>query len=81
MKTCDGGTIALDAGEKRLLELHNRARTRRGLKPLCVHPALSDAARAHSQEMLRRNFISHESLDGETVRERRSSPPREHHVH
>jgi uncharacterized protein YkwD len=70
VKTCDGGTIALDAGEKRLLELHNRARTRRGLKPPCVHPALSDAARAHSQEMLRRDFISHESFDGETVRER-----------
>ena len=40
-KTCDGGSIALDAGEKRMLELHNKARTRRGLKPLCVHPALT----------------------------------------
>ncbi len=70
VKTCDGGTIALDAGEKRMLEVHNRARTRRGLKPLCVHPALTEAARAHSQEMIRRDFLSHQSFDGETVKER-----------
>ncbi len=70
VNTCDGGSIALDAGEKRMLELHNRARTRRGLKPLCVHPALTEAARAHTQEMLGRDFMSHESFDGETVGER-----------
>jgi uncharacterized protein YkwD len=45
VRTCDGATIALNADEERVLELHNRARTRRGLKALCVHPALTEAAR------------------------------------
>lgn len=70
VRTCDGGTIDLDAGEKRMLELHNRARTKRGLKPLCVHPALTEAARAHSREMLDKDYLSHQSFDGETVKER-----------
>lgn len=68
--TCDGGTITLSADEKRTLELHNRARKERRLKPLCVHPVLTRAARAHSQEMLDRDYTSHNSYNGETVRQR-----------
>jgi uncharacterized protein YkwD len=68
--TCDGGTITLNAEEKSVLELHNKARKKRGLKALCVHPILTQAARAHSKEMLDRDYTSHDSFNGETVKER-----------
>jgi uncharacterized protein YkwD len=68
--TCDGGTITLNADEKRVLELHNNARKKHGLKALCVHPILTQAARAHTQEMLDTDYASHNSLNGETVKER-----------
>ncbi len=70
VKTCGGDTIKLSADEKRVLELHNKARKSRGLRPLCVHPALTQAARAHSRDMLDRDYSSHTSPDGETVKQR-----------
>ena len=36
VKTCGGGSIELKAAEKRMLDLHNQARTNRGLSRLCV---------------------------------------------
>jgi uncharacterized protein YkwD len=70
VSTCDGGTITLNSEEKRVLELHNRARKRHGRKPLCVHPILTQAARAHTEEMLDKDFLSHDSFNGETITER-----------
>lgn len=70
VKTCGGDTIELNGPEKRVLELHNIARIHRGLKALCVHPVLTKAARAHTQEMLDKDYISHNSFNGETVKER-----------
>jgi uncharacterized protein YkwD len=69
-KTCGGGTIEVNFNEKRMLELHNKARTERGLKVLCVHPTLTRAARAHSQEMLDKDYASHNSFNGESVKKR-----------
>lgn len=59
VRTCTGGTVNLKAIEKRMLDLHNRARADRGLKRLCVHPKLQKAARAHSRDMIRRDYFSH----------------------
>ena len=70
VQTCTGGTIRLSGDEKRILDLHNNARTSRGKKALCVHPYLTEAARYHSQDMLDRDYMSHTSPDGETVKER-----------
>jgi len=70
VKTCTGGTIDLTTSERRLLDLHNEARTSRGLKALCVHPALTKAARFHSQEMLDKDYSSHNSYDGESLKAR-----------
>lgn len=70
VKTCGGGTIKLNGNEKRMLELHNKARAKRGTRALCVHPALTKAARAHSKEMLDKDYLSHDSFDGETVKQR-----------
>jgi uncharacterized protein YkwD len=56
---CGGGKIFLYATEERLLTLHNNARENHGLKPLCVHPALQRAARAHSKDMIQHNYFAH----------------------
>lgn len=70
VETCGGGRLYLNAKEKRILELHDQARKRRGLEPLCVHPALTEAARAHSREMIERDYFSHESYRGASLVER-----------
>ena len=62
VKTCTGGSIALKANEKRSLDLHNSARKSQGLGALCVHPALQRAARAHSADMINRDYFSHGSI-------------------
>jgi uncharacterized protein YkwD len=60
--TCGGGKIYLHAKEKRLLTLHNNARTNHGLRPFCVSPTLRKAARAHSRDMIQRDYFSHNTL-------------------
>jgi uncharacterized protein YkwD len=67
VETCTGETIQLSGYEKRVLDLHNWTRAEYGLQPLCVHHALTEAARAHSQEMLDGDYFGHESSDGGTV--------------
>ena len=64
--TCNGGSIYLNDYEKRTLELHNRARAQNGLAQFCVHPTLVKAARSHSQEMIDRDYFSHNSYNGES---------------
>jgi uncharacterized protein YkwD len=69
-KTCSGDPIKLTNAEERVLRLHNHARAAHGLKALCVQPDLTRAARAHSQEMLDKDYATHESFNGESVRDR-----------
>ncbi len=59
VRACGGGTIKLKAKEARSVALHNRARKSRGLRPLCVHPKLTKAARAHSADMIRKDYFEH----------------------
>ena len=59
---CGGGKIFLYATEERLLTLHNNARMDHDLKPFCVHPALQKAARAHSEDMIQRDYYSHDTM-------------------
>ena len=66
VETCTGEPIQLSGYEKRVLDLHNWTRADYGLQPLCVHPDLTEAARAHSQEMLDGDYFGHASLDGGT---------------
>ncbi len=66
VKTCGGGSIDLNTSEKRTLDLHNQIRTGNGLPAFCVQPKLTNAARAHSQEMLDKDYFSHNSYNGET---------------
>ena len=70
VRTCGGGSISLKIKEKRTLALHNVARAAHGLKPLCADPRLTRAARSHSREMIRKDYFSHSSYNGESVIER-----------
>lgn len=64
--TCTGPTILLSADEKRTLDLHNLQRAKSLLSALCVDPALTKAARAHSDDMIAKSYFSHTSLTGTT---------------
>jgi uncharacterized protein YkwD len=70
VKTCGGGSISLKANEKRIFGLHNATRVNNGLKPLCVDPRLTKAARSHSREMIEKDYFSHSSYNGESVGQR-----------
>jgi len=59
VRTCGGGTINLVDAERRMLTLHNQKRAKRDLPRFCVHPALGRAARAHSKDMIQRDYFSH----------------------
>lgn len=59
VKGCTGTNVTLKANEYRMLTLHNKARASKGLARLCVHPALQRAARAHSADMIRRDYFAH----------------------
>ena len=63
---CTGTAITLTVDEKRTLDLHNQQRAASGLSKFCVHPALTAAARAHSQDMMAKGYFSHTSLNGDT---------------
>lgn len=67
VRTCDGGTFALNVAEKQTFELHNETRTAHGLGALCLSPVLTKAARARSQDMLNRDYFSHYTPEGGTV--------------
>jgi uncharacterized protein YkwD len=56
--------VSIDALEERMLSRLNALRTRRGLTPLRVSPALSSAARYHTRDMARNRFCGHDSANG-----------------
>ena len=59
VRSCGGGNVELTRDEERVFELQNRARESRGVRPLCVHPALQKAARSHSAKMIRKDRFFH----------------------
>ena len=70
VERCGGGEIFLNQKERRTFVLHNEIRTQNNLPTFCVHPQLQEAACAHSQEMLDKDYAAHESFNGETVKQR-----------
>lgn len=52
--------------ELRVLELVNEERVSRGLTPLTLSDELSSVAQAHSADMAKRNYFSHNSPEGLT---------------
>jgi uncharacterized protein YkwD len=59
VEKCGGGEIFLNEKEERTFVLHNEIRIKHELPTFCVHPMLQEAARAHSKDMLRRDYFSH----------------------
>ena len=62
VRSCTGTQVALKPAEKRMLDLHNQKRASLNRPRLCVHPALQRAARAHSADMIRRDYFSHGNI-------------------
>jgi uncharacterized protein YkwD len=58
----DFGSTKLDADKAR--ETINAYRTSKGLKPLKLNPALTEAAKAHSRDLAKWDRISHFGSDG-----------------
>jgi uncharacterized protein YkwD len=52
--------------ERALVQLINQARAKEGLRPLRLCKPLSQAARAHSVEMIQRRYFAHRSISGES---------------
>jgi uncharacterized protein YkwD len=70
VKGCSSTSVTLTAAERRMLDLHDQKRASQRLSKLCVHPALQRAARTHSQEMIDKDYFSHDSHNGESFSER-----------
>lgn len=58
--------FSLTADEKLMLDLVNKERVANGLAPLKVNPTLTQVARAHSADMIKRSFFNHNNPDGKT---------------
>lgn len=59
-----------DGFESLMIELMNQARVEHGLKPLKLDRGLIAQARAHSQDMVDKNYFSHSGSDGSTPEKR-----------
>jgi hypothetical protein len=64
--SCDGGSISLNVYEMSTFELHSQTRESNNLPTLCVSETLTQAARSHSQEMIDKDYFSHNSYNGES---------------
>jgi uncharacterized protein YkwD len=59
------------------LILANGDRVTDGLPPMSIDPVLSQAAQYHAEDMLRRNYFSHYSLEGESPADRLAAAGRQ----
>ena len=62
--------VGIDAASQATLCLLNRERASAGLRPLAVNGLLTQAAAAHSEDMVRRAYFEHTSPDGRSVQDR-----------
>jgi len=60
--TCGRGSIYLSAKERETFKRHNGIRRRHDLPTFCLHPALQKAARYHSEDMVKRDYFSHDTV-------------------
>lgn len=63
VNTCSGDKLFLNAREMKTFIRHNEIRRRHHLPTFCVAPALERAARHHSEDMIRRDYFSHDTLN------------------
>jgi uncharacterized protein YkwD len=70
VERCGGGKIFLSEREKKTFVLHNEIRAEHKLPTFCAHPRLQDAARAHSKDMIQRDYFSHNTKGGGSFEKR-----------
>lgn len=58
------------ADENNMIDLVNKERISRGIKPLIFDSKLREVAREHSSDMFKRGYFSHYSPEGKTVADR-----------
>jgi uncharacterized protein YkwD len=61
VEQCGGGQISLEAKEYETFLKHNSIRRDRNLPTFCVDPKLTEAAEVHSQDMIDRDYFSHDT--------------------
>jgi uncharacterized protein YkwD len=61
--------------ERRIFKLTNEARQKNGLPSLDPDETLAATSRQHSDDMLKRDYFSHTSPDGKTLKDRYSDAP------
>lgn len=59
-----------ETAEKAMVDLVNKERISRGLKPLIFNTKLREVGRAHSADMFNRGYFSHYSPEGKSVADR-----------
>lgn len=62
--------VNIDSLKKRIHNLVNLERTKKGLKTLSYSDALEKVAKSHSEDMAKNNFFSHTNLKGENPTKR-----------
>ena len=62
-----GGTVVLEWESHRII---NEMRTERGRRPLIWDSSLTEIARAHSSDMMKNGFFSHDNLKGQDPTDR-----------
>ena len=62
-------TTDIEAAEQRVIERINVRRDRKGLRPLLLDPRVAKVARARSQDMIDRDYFSHQDPDGKYARQ------------
>ncbi len=63
-------TNAFQAVQQLALDLVNRDRAAEGLPPMQIDGKLAQAAQSHAEDMLKRNYFSHYSPEGQTPTDR-----------
>lgn len=60
---CNGAPLELSGAQRELLELHNETCGENGVPELCYQEDLANAAQVHSEDMLERDYFSHDTPD------------------
>ncbi|EGZ30306.1 hypothetical protein PHYSODRAFT_353745, partial [Phytophthora sojae] len=63
------GTVSGDYYQQ-MLDAVNAERAKAGLKPLCTNSKLQAAAKRHSDDMAKNNYMAHDGADGSTMSQR-----------
>jgi uncharacterized protein YkwD len=70
---CDETPTRITGAQAELFRLHNSERAEHGVAPLCWRTELANAAESHSEDMMERDYYSHDTPEGMSPSERTRS--------